>query len=545
MSDTEGNRPPWFDPRMPAREDCVLRHLIDRGAREHPERRLALFEDDVEWTWAEGREAVRATAAGLQALGIGHGDLVLVWLPNNRDMLRLWFAANYIGAVFVPLNTAYRGTILEHTINLTRARLLVAHSRLIERLDGLRLAHLERVVCTDDSLPAPDLPGGLRRDPAGVLEGDSAGLDDSQPVQPWDTQCVIYTSGTTGPSKGVLCPYLQLYTTGLISYGRMQAGECILVNLPLFHVGGTSPVYAALIRGGSVYLVDGFDTRRYWEQVRRGHCCTSAGLIGAMAPFLSAEAPADDDADNPLRYMTMFPINEQTLALGRRFGFSHITGFNMTEISTPLVSDVDSQQHYSCGRPRSGVECRLVDAWDIEVAPGEPGELMVRTDLPWTMNSGYLNMPEATAKAWRNGWFHTGDVFRQDADGNYYFVDRAKDMIRRRGENISSLEVENEVLRYPGIDEALAVGVPDPDGEEQVLVVVVSRDTVAPRALHDFLAGRLPYYAVPRYIRQVSGIPKTDTNKARKVGFRDEGVTEDTWDRESEGIRLRRERLQG
>jgi crotonobetaine/carnitine-CoA ligase len=161
------------------------------------------------------------------------------------------------------------------------------------------------------------------------------------------------------------------------------------------------------------------------------------------------------------------------------------------------------------------------------------------------MNSGYLNMPEATAKAWRNGWFHTGDVFRQDADGNYYFVDRAKDMIRRRGENISSLEVENEVLRYPGIDEALAVGVPDPDGEEQVLVVVVSRDTVAPRALHDFLAGRLPYYAVPRYIRQVSGIPKTDTNKARKVGFRDEGVTEDTWDRESEGIRLRRERLQG
>lgn len=545
MPDTEETRPPWFDPRMPAREDCVLRDLIDRGAQQHPERRLALFEDEIEWTWAEGREAVRATAAGLQALNIGHGDLVLVWLPSNRDMLRLWFAANYIGAVFVPLNTAYRGAILEHAVNLTRAQVLVAHSALLERLEGLELHHLQRVICTDESLPAADLPGGLRRDTADVLQGDGAGLDDSRPVQPWDTQCVIYTSGTTGPSKGVLCPYLQLYSTALISYGRMQAGDCILVNLPLFHVGGTSPVYAALIRGGSLYLVDGFNTREYWNQVRRGNCCTSAGLIGAMAPFLSAAAPTEHDAANPLRYMTMFPINEQTLALGERFGFSHITGFNMTEVSTPLISDVDSPLHYSCGRPRSGVNCRLVDAFDMEVAPGEAGELVVRADLPWTMNSGYLNMPEATARAWRNGWFHTGDVFRQDAQGNYYFVDRAKDMIRRRGENISSLEVENELLRYTGIDEALAVGVPDPAGEEEVLAVVVSRTPLEPRELHAFLAQRLPYYAVPRYIRQVSSIPKTETNKARKVGFRDEGVTVDTWDCRSEGIRLQRERLQG
>jgi crotonobetaine/carnitine-CoA ligase len=189
------------------------------------------------------------------------------------------------------------------------------------------------------------------------------------------------------------------------------------------------------------------------------------------------------------------------------------------------------------------VTCRLVDAWDIEVPRGEVGELIVRSDLPWTMNSGYLNMPEATAKAWRNGWFHTGDMFREDEAGNFYFVDRVKDMIRRRGENISSVEVETEVLGYPGIDETVAVGVPSADGEEEILVAVVSNNTIAPLELHAFLAERLPYFMVPRYIRQVSSIPKTDTNKPRKVLFRDDGVTADTWDCVAQGIQLRRERL--
>lgn len=528
---------------MPDRDACVLRYLLDRGARDHPDRRLALFEDDSEWTWSQGLDVVRDTAAGLQALGVGRGDPLLVWLPNCRDAIRLWFAANYIGAIFVPLNTAYRGSILEHAINLTRGETLVAHSRLLDRLEGLNLAYLRCVVCADDHLPAADAPDSVRREDAGALLGDAGTIDELHPVQPWDVQCVIYTSGTTGPSKGVLSPYLQLYSTAVVNYGRMQAGDCILVNLPLFHVGGTSPVYAALVRGGSFYLVDGFNTREYWNQVRRGNCCTSAGLIGAMAPFLSAAEPRDDDAENPLRYMTMFPINEQTVALGRRFGFSHITGFNMTEVSTPLVSDVDSDVHFSCGRPRSGVTCRLVDEWDIEVPRGEVGELIVRTDLPWTLNSGYMNMPEATARAWRNGWFHTGDMFREDAGGNFYFVDRVKDMIRRRGENISSVEVETEVLRFPGVGEVAAVGVPGDGGEEEVLVVIVSMAEIAPEELHAFLSQRLPYFMVPRYIRQVSSIPKTDTNKARKTVFREEGVTADTWDAVAQGIHLRRERL--
>lgn len=538
-------RPPWFDPRMPSREDAVLKGLLDSRAGRHPDRRVALFEDGSEWTYAQCRSEVRNTAAALQALGIRRGDPVIAWLPNGIDIIRVWFAANYIGAIYVPLNTAYRGGVLEHTVNLTRGRLMVAHPDLVDRLDGLNLDHLETVIVPGD---VPDCGlESLKLLSGEVLRGDASELDDSAVIEPWDIQSVIYTSGTTGPSKGVLSPYLQLYTTAVVNYGYMRDGESILVNLPMFHVGGTSPITTALVRGGSFYLVSGFSTTDFWEQVRRGNCATTAGLIGAMAPFIAKSEPKPDDADNPLHHMTMFPINDETIALGRRFGFDYVTGFNMTEVSTPLITEVNSDIHYGCGKPRTGVTCRLVDENDIVVPQGEPGELIVRSDLPWTMNAGYVNMPEATAKAWRNGWFHTGDIFRQDENGEFFFVDRRKDTIRRRGENISSIEVETEVLRYPAVSEAVAVGVASEFTEEEVLIAVVpgAGETIDPKALTEHLVGRLAYFMVPRYIRIVDEIPKTETNKPRKVVFRDEGVTADTWDREAAGIRLKRERLDG
>jgi len=538
-------RPPWFDPRMPARDDCVLKHLLERNAASHPERRCALFEDGSSWTYAECLKEVRHTAQALQALGVARGDRVLAWLPNQREIVRIWFATNYLGAIYVPLNTAYRGGVLEHAINITGARLMVAHPALVERLHTLQLSTLTTLIIAGKEQP-PALPPHLDCHGAEALQGNAGMLDDSAVIEPWDIQSVIYTSGTTGLSKGVLSPYLQLYTTAVVNYGRMQDGECILVNLPMFHVGGTSPIAISLIRAGCFYLVDGFSTDAFWDQVRTGNCATTAGLIGAMAPFIAKAPPRPNDTDNPLKHMTMFPINDQTLALGERFGFDHITGFNMTEVSTPLITEVNSRVQYSCGKPRSGVNVRLVDENDIEVAAGEAGELIVRSDLPWTMNVGYINMPEATAKVWRNGWFHTGDVFRQDTEGNFFFVDRRKDVIRRRGENISSIEVEAEVLRHPSVSEAIAVGVASEFTEEEVLIAVVAKPGAAleARELVEFLMERLAYFMVPRYVRIVDAIPKTETNKPRKVVFREQGVTADTWDRESAGLRLRRERLQ-
>lgn len=521
------NNPPWFDPAIPAREDCVLKSMLDSRAARHPERRVAMFEDGSTWTYAQCRERVRGAAAALQALGVRKGDRVLAWLPTGMPMVLTWFATNYLGAVFVPLNTAYRGRVLQHVVNSAAASVMVAHPDLVARLTELDVPRLRHIV------------------DAAALDGDASRLDDSAVVDYWDTQCIIYTSGTTGPSKGVLSPYLQLYTTAVVCYGYVREGESILVNLPMFHVGGTSPTYCALVRSGMFYLVDGFSTTRFWDQVRTGNCATTSGLIGVMSAFLAKSEARPDDLQNPLRCITMMPVNEQAVKLGERFGFDYVSGFNMTEVSSPLITSVNSRVFGGCGRPRTGVTCRLVDEHDVEVPLGSAGELMVRSDAPWSMNAGYNGMPEATAEAWRNGWFHTGDLFRQDAEGHFYFLDRIKDSIRRRGENISSFEVEEAVRGCPDVDEAVAVGVASEIEEQEVLVAVTARPgrQVDPRALIEFLIPRLADFMVPRYVRVVDEIPRTDTNKVRKVVFREQGVTTDTWDRERAGLKLQRERL--
>ena len=525
----------------------MLKAVLDDRAARFPERRVALFEDGTEWSWGECRQQVRALAAGLQRLGVRPGDRVIAWLPNGAPLVRAWFAINYLGAVFVPLNTAYRGATLAHVVNACRARLMLAHGALLERLDGLHFEHLRRVVCVGPWAGAPAVyadRGDWTLEPDSVLQHDPAQLDDSAQPQPWDVQTLIYTSGTTGPSKGVLSPYLQLYTTASIVYGYLRDGESILVNLPMFHVGGTSSVTIALVRSGSFHLVDGFSTDRFWDQVRRGNCATTSGLIGIMGAFLMKTPEKPDDRNHPLRRVTGFPINELTVRLSERFGIEFLTGFNMTELSSPLVSEVNSRVFGACGKARSGVECRLVDENDIEVPPGMPGELIVRSDLPWAFNAGYDGLPAETARAWRNGWFHTGDIMRRDTDGNYFFVDRLKDSIRRRGENVSSMEVEAAVRGFPGVEEVVAVGVPvEPEEEIMVVIVPATGADIAPSALIDWLVPRLPYFAVPRFVRFVDMIPKTETNKQRKFPFREAGVTSDTWDRVAAGIVLKRERL--
>ncbi|MCC6171551.1 MAG: AMP-binding protein, partial [Gammaproteobacteria bacterium] len=421
---TAPSRPAWFNPALPAREDCVLKPLLETRAARHPERRLALFEDGSSWSWGECLAEVRTAAAGLQRLGVRKGDRVLAWLPTGKPMVLTWFAANYLGAIFVPLNTAYRGAVLEHVVNAAGAAVMVAHHALVERLEGLTLPRLQRLICIggsgkggtgtdEDRGKSEGAPCGLLRLDESALRDDASQLDESASIDLWDIQSIIYTSGTTGASKGVLSPYLQLYTTAMVNYGYMGEGESVLVNLPMFHVGGTSPTYAALVRGGSIYFVDGFSTSKFWEQVRRGNCTTTAGLIGVMSAFLAKSEPRPDDADNPLRCITMFPVNEETARMAARFGFDYLTGFNMTEVSTPLVTEVNTRIWGACGRPRTGVEVRLVDEHDLEVPRGAFGEMIVRSDLPWSMNAGYNGLPEATAAAWRNGWFHTGDLFRQ------------------------------------------------------------------------------------------------------------------------------------
>jgi crotonobetaine/carnitine-CoA ligase len=257
-----------------------------------------------------------------------------------------------------------------------------------------------------------------------------------------------------------------------------------------------------------------------------------------MVAFLDKNPPDPADANNPLKRVVLSPVTRQSFRLAERYNFDYFSGFNMTEVSVPLVSAINTRVQSSCGRARSGVECRLVDANDLAVPDGELGELVIRSDLPWSMTPGYLGMPDATVRAWRNGWFHTGDLMTRDAEGNYFFVDREKDAIRRRGENISSIEVEAEVAEFPAVSEVAAYAVPSEHGEDEVMVAVAPMAGLPlnPQELSEYLQPRMTHFMLPRYIRVLSALPRTPTNKIQKHRLREEGVTPDTWDRDVVGL---------
>jgi crotonobetaine/carnitine-CoA ligase len=538
-------RPETTDPRIPARDQVVTRALMERWVRECPDKVFIEFGDDGErWTYRHFRDLIVQTALGLQRLGVAQGDHVLVWLPNSREHLRVFFALNYLGAVFVPINTAYKGALLAHVIENSDARLAIVHADLAPRMTGIGLAALTDAVVVGERVACP----GLRTHHyADVLLPTHGRLEPpARPIEPWDPQSIIYTSGTTGPSKGVLSSYLHIYTNaGPQTWPCVTGEDRFLVNMPLFHIGGMGVVFVMFVRGGSVAFVDRFDTASFLDTVRRTGT-TATFLLGVMASFLEKLPPKADDADTPLRLAFMVPLAGDIAAFSRRFGCEIYTIFNMTEISTPIISEPNPLVRGTCGRKREGVDVRLVDDNDCEVPDGTVGEMIVRTDRPWGMNSGYHKNPKATAEAWRNGWFHTGDSFRRDAQGYYYFVDRKKDAIRRRGENISSFEVEADVQAFPAVREVAAIGVPNEMSEEDVLVVVAPMQgaSLDPAELIAFLRERMAHFMVPRYVRVVAELPKTPSNKVMKAELRREGVTADTWDRERAGIAVRSDRFQ-
>jgi crotonobetaine/carnitine-CoA ligase len=268
-------------------------------------------------------------------------------------------------------------------------------------------------------------------------------------------------------------------------------------------------------------------------------------LLGVMAAFVMKRQETGEEGGTTLRHFGAIPLSEEAIAFGERYGCTAYSVFNMTEISCPLVTEANPKLPNTCGKPRPGVHVRLVDQNDCEVERGTTGELIVRTDRPWAMNSGYNGDHEATARAWRNGWFHTGDAFRQDEDGNFFFVDRIKDTIRRRGENISSMEVEADLCLHPAIREAAAVAVKSDVSEDEVLVAVsfAPGRSVEPTDLIEFLKPRMSHFMIPRYIRIMDNLPRTPTQKVQKHLIRAEGITADTWDREQAGIVIKREKL--
>ncbi|MDB5817295.1 MAG: uncharacterized protein JWQ11_935 [Rhizobacter sp.] len=532
-------------PTVPSRYECVLRYVLERRARDTPQRVFIRLDDGRIVTYGDFAGQVERTAAALAALGVKQDDTVTVWLPNSLDMIRVWFAINWLGAVYVPINIAYKGSLLAHVIANAGSSLIVASVDLVGRLAAIDRSALTTAVVLGGEPVAVD---GFRVLGAQALDADPSGLPPlNKPIEPWDVQSIIYTSGTTGRSKGVVSSYAHLFAmSGRSAFHMVGDDDCFLLYGPLFHVGGTVPVVGSLNRGSTVGMGGEFSTETFWPTVRATQATVTI-LLGVMTSFIQKRPPSIEDRQHTLKKVMMIPLDDAWPAFAERFGVTVFTMYNMTEINVPIVSGPNPGVVATCGRLRDGMEAQIVDAADCAVPVGTVGELLLRSPTPWALNSGYFKDADATARAWRNGWFHTGDGFRQDAQGNFFFVDRMKDAIRRRGENISSFEVEVEILAHPDVRECAVVAVANETSEDDVLAIVATAPgrSLDPAALLDFLADRVAHFMVPRYVRILEQLPRTPTQKVEKHLLRSAGVTPDTWDREKAGVRVARDKVRG
>jgi carnitine-CoA ligase len=519
--------------------DQVLPLAIARHAERSPASLFLRERGGVQLTYAQTQHAALVWARVLRDAGVREGDAVISLFPNRASCVTAWLGLAWLGAIEVPVHTAYHGDMLAYVFNDAKAQVAVVHESFLQVTGDVasRLQSLQRVIVVRDDaggaiLPAP---ASLQCDEFVALAGEPLPAQDCITPAPHTVGTIIYTSGTTGNSKGVMVPWRQLWQTaeGLDPLVDIDGRDVFYCPHPLFHNGGKSVVSLMGLRGGTVVLRDRFSTTEFWADIRH-FGCTSAMLIGSMAGFLEAQPPRPDDADSPLRNVYPVPLPADPAAFARRFDVRLHAWFGMSECGIPIAAeDWKADRDTGCGRARPGFQCRLVDANDEEVPDGAVGELVIRSDAPWMLNAGYWGMPEKTLEAWRNLWFHTGDAMRKDAAGRFHFVDRWKDAIRRRGENISSIEVERYVNHYPAVQESAAIGVASEWGEQEVMVVVVPRDgaTVDPAALVSFLAGRVPRFMLPRYVRVVQELPRTPTGKVRKVELRTQGGS-GVWDRE-------------
>ena len=544
-----------------AREDpttWVLAEVLKRRAAEHPDRDYLKFADAPWVSYGEINARANRVANALVARGVAPGESVSVMLPNCEEFIPVWFGILKAGAVMSSINTAYKGDFLSWTINLVEAKKLVISDEYLDRLDLIKaeLPLLEHVIVWGSGKregPDPALP----HEPLSALMS----APDSEPdgiAYSWtDDARIMFTSGTTGRSKGVIKQNAADYFSarGLLEVVSATAGKSVeslsedtfFSCLPLFHSNAqVLSGYPALVAGGRVAYVERFSSSRFWQQVIDAEA-TIFNSIGAVSYFIWNIPPSDLDRAHKVHTCFAAPAPRDIYnEFQERFGVKFIEGYGLTE--TGMATYMDPTKPGvpgSMGKANPGYEVTIVEpGTDRPLPPDTPGEIVVDMKIPNIVMRAYYGMPEKTAEDFRNLKLHTGDLGRMDADGYFYFMDRVKDYIRRRGENVSSMEVEKQVSDHPGIKEAAAIGVKAGEGassEDEIMVVCIPEgDAPDPAELTHWLAERIPYFMVPRYIRFVEVLPKTPTERVQKVKLREEGITPDTFDREAAGITIKR-----
>ena len=507
----------------------TLPAMLARQAERHGEKPLASA-GDVRWSYAQAADAAARMAGTLRAAGIGAGDRVAIICSNRIELLGLLLGCAWLGAVAVPINVASRGPQLQHMLSNSSARLLVIETDYIENL-----AMLDAHALALEAIWTIGAPGALRFGsivPAAMPAQQSPIAPAT--LKPSDLWMILYTSGTTGPSKGVCCPHAQYFWWGANSASQLEvrSGDVLCTTLPLFHTNAINTFCQALLTGASVRYEKRFSASGFFPALAQ-HRATITYVLGAMVPILLSRPEAAEEHAHTTRIALAPGVPAQFHGeFTRRTGIRLIDGWGSTETNFVLGTTAAHQQPGLMGPVFEGFQARVVDDQDHELPDGTAGELIVRADEPLAFATGYFGAPEKTAEAWRNLWFHTGDRVVRQADGYFRFVDRLKDAIRRRGENISSFEVEQVLLSHPAVANAAAFPVPSPLAEDEVMAAVVLHPgrELAPADLIAYCAPRLPYFALPRYLEFMTELPMTENGKVQKYKLRERGITAQTWD---------------
>ena len=492
-------------------------------------------------TYKELQRRAFRVSQGLTGLGVARHEPVLVMLDNHIDMVVTWAGIGVGAMIEVPINTAYKGDMLRYIMDHSGARIAIVEGAYCDRITQILddVTELHTIIVRGDGGVLPDR----------IVRRGFAELSSAEPLRPdpphvSDISTIIYTSGTEGASKGVLVPHGHAFATSAAYPFHTYDHDVVLVMLPLFHSGGLfAGVYNAL-RGGGTAVLSLFTASGFWDEVRR-HGCTQVLLMGAMIDFLWRREPSPDDEDNPLLNIAVVPAMPYVAEFAKRFGTCVTSAYGQSETGSICLTSPEDTRPFLCGRPRAFIEMKIVDDDDVEVPRGVAGEIVVRSNEPWSMFLGFHRNPETTVRAWRNSWMHTGDAAYQDAQGQFVFVDRKKDALRRRGENVSSLEVEKYLLARADIAAAAIIAVPSEHLEDDIKAVLILAEgaTFEPEDILREMVEKLPYFMVPRYYEAVEALPMTQTHKVQKGELRKVGITAATWDCEANGLIVTRSGL--
>ena len=496
---------------------------------------------ETRWTYAETVDIAARTGGLLAAHGIARGDRVAIICGNKPEIMQLVLGAAWIGAVSVPINAASRGFQLQHMLGNSGAKILAVDAEFIEALEGLDFSALplERIwlIGTPKAAPAAK-PIPIDALPPATVAAPAA------TVAPGDLFTILYTSGTTGLSKGVCCPHAQYFWWALYTGWQLgvHAGDVLHTPLPLFHTNALNCFFQALLHGATQVAEPKFSVSGFWPALEKSGA-TVTYLLGAMVPMLLSRAPSPAEKAHKVRVALAPGVPGNYHAeFTERTGVVLLDGYGSTESNLIMASYVDDRKPGTMGKLVPGMEARIVDDNDEEVPDGTPGELILRCDHPFGFATGYFAMPEKTVEAWRNLWLHTGDRVVRDAEGYYRFMDRMKDAIRRRGENISSFEVEQVLIRHPAVALAAIFPVSSDLAEDEVMAAIILKDgaSATEEEMVRFCEGKMSYFAIPRFVEFVESLPRTENGKVQKFKLRERGRTAATWDREKAGVVLKR-----